>query len=122
MSKFEVSIIEYLGKFENGVLVLLGITHENQYYDATFFYTKEEIVLTISDEMEEIVGDIKEHPQYKDLLLGILKKVLPYHDISERIDDVDFNKWVKGQIELYTDDQPEIISEDLIKNIENNNE
>lgn len=122
MNNFDVSVIDYLGKFENGVLVLIAITFDNQYFDATFFYTKEELVLTISDEMEEIVGDIKEHPNYKDLILLTLKKVLPYHDIADRIDDVDFGKWIKGQIELFSDDDPEIIPDGMIKNFEKNDE
>jgi hypothetical protein len=122
MNNFDVSVIDYLGKFQNGVLVLIAITLDGQYFDATFFYTKEEIVLTISDEMEEVVGNIKEHPNYKDLLLLILKKVLPYHDIADRIDDVDFGKWIKGQIELFSDDEPEIIPDGVIKNIKEDNE
>jgi len=122
MNNFDVSVIDYLGKFQNGVLVLIAITLDSQYFDATFFYTKEEIVLTISDEMEEVVGNIKEHPNYKDLLLIILKKVLPYHDIADRIDDVDFGKWIKGQIELFSDDEPEIIPDGVIKNIKEDNE
>jgi len=122
MNNFDVSVIDYLGKFQNGVLVLIAITLDSQYFDATFFYTKEEIVLTISDEMEEVVGNIKEHPNYKDLLLIILKKVLPYHDIADRIDDVDFGKWIKGRIELFSDDEPEIIPDGVIKNIKEDNE
>lgn len=80
------------------------------------------MVLTMSDEFESQYGPITEHENYKDLLLKILKKVLPYNDISERIDDVDFGKWIKGQIELFSDYEPEIIPDDLIKNSEEPNE
>ena len=37
MDKFKISILEYLGKLEQGVLVLLSIVYNNQYYEATFF-------------------------------------------------------------------------------------
>ena len=41
MDKFQVSILEYLGKLENGVLILLSIVYDDAYYEATYFYTSE---------------------------------------------------------------------------------
>lgn len=92
----EVSVIEYLGKVEDGILVLLSIIYENKYYEATFFYNEKDILLTINAELEDSVGDIKNHPQYQDLLRDIMKKVVPFSEMIDKIDSVDFGRWIEG--------------------------
>lgn len=122
MNDFEVSIIDYLGKFETGILVLISITYQKKYYECTFFYTAEEMVLTISDELEEVVGDIKELPEYKEILLKILKKVIPFNEMWDRLDKVDFSKWVKGVLEVFEGEEAEILPDDTVKKLDNNHE
>lgn len=100
MKTFDFSIIEYLGKVEGGVLVLLGVMYNKKYYESTFFYDDKNIILTISDELEIQVGDIKKHPEYLDCLRDILRKIVPFTEMYERIDEVDFSRWVEGYIEL----------------------
>jgi hypothetical protein len=100
MKTFDFSVLEYLGKVETGVLVLLSVIYRNKYYEATFFYDERNIILTISDELENIVGDIKKHPEYFDCLRDILKKVVPHNEMFVRIDPVDFGRWVEGYIEI----------------------
>lgn len=100
MKTFDFSIIEYLGKVEGGVLVLLGVMYNKKYYESTFFYDDKNIILTISDELEIQVGDIKTHPEYLDCLRDILRKIVPFTEMYERIDEVDFSRWVEGYIEL----------------------
>lgn len=98
MNDFSPSIIEYLGKLENGVLVLVGLLYESVYYESTFYYDSENIVLTIPEELEEIIGEITEHPNYKDVLSSILKKVVPYDEMFDRLDPIDFGRWTEGEI------------------------
>ena len=100
MKTFDFSILEYLGKLETGVLVLLSCIYERKYYEATFFYDDKNIILTISDELEIIVGDIRNHPEYFNCLRDILKKVVPHNEMYDRIDQVNFARWVEGVIEL----------------------
>ena len=82
-------IIEYLGKFEDGVLALISLNYENEYYDATFFYKEDFVTLTIDEKLEEIIGEIEEWPGYNNLVLDIMKKVVPYEEIITRLDPVD---------------------------------
>jgi HEPN domain-containing protein len=82
-------IIEYLGKFEDGVLALISLNYENEYYDATFFYKEDFVTLTIDEKLEEIIGEIEEWPGYNNLVLDIMKKVVPYEEIITRLDKVD---------------------------------
>lgn len=117
MHNFDISVLDYLGKIGTGVLVLLSVMYRGNYYEATFFYTREDMLLTISHDLEERVGKITEHPNYTEILITILRKVIPYNDIHDRLDDVDFSKWIQGEMQILSDDEPEIIEEHEIKKI-----
>ena len=82
-------IIEYLGKFEDGVLALISLNYENEYYDATFFYKEDFVTLTIDEKLEEIIGEIEEWSGYNNLVLELMKRVVPYEEIITRLDKVD---------------------------------
>ena len=114
MDSFEVSVIDYLGKLENGILVLISLMYQNKYYEATFFYTDKDILLTIPDNLEEVIGDIKNHSEYPNLLRDVLKKVVPYLEMINRIDEVDFTRWVKGVVEMESGEKAEMIKESEI--------
>lgn len=82
-------IIEYLGKFEDGVLTLISLNYGDEYYDATFFYKENFVTLTIDEKLEEIIGEIEEWSGYNNLILDLMKKVVPYDEIISRLDKVD---------------------------------
>ena len=108
MDKFKVSILDYLGKIDPGVLALISIVYQEEYHEATFFYTQEQMVLTISEDLESKLGyPITEDPEYSKLISEIIKRVIPYTEIYNRIDDVDFSKW-SNFIEEEVDDQSEV--------------
>lgn len=115
MEKIDVDILEYLGRLEKGILVLVGLLYNKKYYESTFYYTESEMVLTISEDLEELIGDIKKHPQYAHILTRILKKVVPYKQMYGTLDEVNLGKWVEGVIQLVSDFEPEEISESEIK-------
>ena len=115
MDNIEPSILEYLGKFEQGILVLISLTVGKEYYEGTFYYDQENIVLTVSEDMEAKYGDIKKNPQYQTILKKILAKVVPFKDMINRIDNVDFSKWVKGVVEVHSKEYPEILDDSQIQ-------
>lgn len=117
MAKFNPSIIDYLGKIDEGVLVLISIVYNQEYFEATFFYTQEHMVLTISEEMEQIIGHpIVEDTEYAELLKSILKRVIPYTEIYNRLDPVDFSKWSQLYEELpENQNEVEYLNEEQIK-------
>jgi len=118
MDKFDVSIIEYLGKVDGGVLVLIGIVYQNTYYEATFFYNETDILLTISEDLEQITGDIKQHPEYTNILRDILKRVVPFAEMFDRIDDVNFGRWVEGVIPVQEGEAEEVDESEIKKDTE----
>lgn len=108
MDKFKVSILDYLGKIDPGVLALISIIYQEEYHEATFFYTQEQMVLTISEDLESKLGyPITQDPEYSKLISEIIKRVIPYSEIYNRIDDVDFSKW-SNLIDEEADDQSEV--------------
>jgi hypothetical protein len=105
VDKFDVSILEYLGQVEGGILVLISITHNNIYYEGTFFYNDKDILLTVDDRLEQVLEKpIKEHSQYQQILKNILGRIVPYNEMISRTDPVDFSRWVKGVIEIQNDE------------------
>jgi hypothetical protein len=117
MNEFSVSILEYLGKVEDGILVLISLVHNKKYYEGTFFYTNKDMILTISEDLEEIIGDIKFHPEYRPILAKLIKDVVPFEEMCDKIDPVNFERWIKGMWkELSDDEDVEYIPRSQIKN------
>ena len=73
------------------------------------------MVLTIPDDLEKKIGKIENHPQYPDILLRILKKIVPHKDIYGTLDEVDFTKWIEGVVKLQSDVVPQEIDQSQIK-------
>lgn len=76
-----VDIIDYIGKYEDGIYVSISLKFQDKYYDGIFFYKKELVALTVDDKLEEIMGClIEDHEEYKDTIINILKDILPYEE------------------------------------------
>lgn len=87
--EFSVSILDYLGKINKGVLVLLSIVYKEKYYEATFFYNNEDMLLTPSDNLEKSLSiKIEQHPDYIELLKEILKKIAPYGEVISQLKSI----------------------------------
>lgn len=93
--QIKADIVDYMGKFEGGVLVLLSIECDGLFTEGTIYYSNKDIVLTLDEAVEEKIGcSVVEWHGYRELLESILSKLVPYEEISGRIDDVDFGKYV----------------------------
>jgi hypothetical protein len=83
------SIIDYLGKFEGGIFVKVGLSWQNDFYDAMFYYTEDKMILTVDDPMLEKMGKfIEEHPEYLELMKSIISMVEPYEKVFDKLDDI----------------------------------
>jgi hypothetical protein len=90
----KIDILEYLGKHEDGVIVLLTIFYESEYYDATFFYNKDFLALTPEEKFEEKIGlEIEDWDNYNNLIYLILDKIVPYEEIINIVPDFDPSKY-----------------------------
>jgi len=90
----KIDIIDYLGKHQDGILVLLTLGYKDKYYEATFFYTKDMLALTPDEKLEEELGTIiEEWDGYNQLMFDILKKVVPYEEMINIANDFEPEKW-----------------------------
>lgn len=89
-------IVDYLGKYENGVLVLLSIGYKEEFTEGTLYYSDKMLALTVDESIEQDLGTpIELWGGYRELLVSILKKVVPYNEIINRLDEVDFANYFK---------------------------
>jgi hypothetical protein len=108
--KINADIIDYMGKYNNGVLVLISLSLENKFYEGTIFYSDDNIVLTVDEKIENILETKIEYwDGYKELLESILKKLIPYQEISSRLDDVNFEDYIS----FYEDDFNNLIEDEI---------
>lgn len=112
--EIKADIVDYMGKYENGVLVLLSIECDGSFSEGTVFYNDTNLVLTVDEEIEEkLGGSIKYWSGYKELLESIFKKLVPCSEIYNRIDEFDIYNFIESPEEgKYIDD--EINPEDII--------
>ncbi len=82
------SIIDYIGKFEGGIFVKVGLTLNDHFYDSMFYYTSDKMILTIDEPMVEEIGFIEDHPEYLDLMKMIISMVEPYEKIFDQLNDI----------------------------------
>lgn len=112
-------ILEYLGKYENGVLVLLSVNFNGNFTEGTIYYSNQTLALTVDESIEQELGKPIEYWEgYRELLISILKRVVPYDEIINRLDEIDFSKY-------FGEETPEIkegedISDDEIKKEDEN--
>ena len=105
--EIKADIVDYMGKYENGVLVLLSINGDGSFSEGTVFYTEDSLVLTVDYTIEEkLNGPIEAWSGYKELLESIFKKLVPCDEIYNRIDEFDLYKYVELPEEgEYIDDE-----------------
>ena len=111
--KINADILDYMGKYESGILVLINVGVDDRFYEGTIFYSDKDIVLTVDNSIEEKLGtQIELWSGYKDLLESILIKLIPYEEISQRMDNVDFEKYIS----YYEEDLGKIVIDEIDPN------
>ena len=94
--EIKVDIVDYMGKMEGGILVLLSVNCDGSFSEGTIFYTPDNLALTVSQEVEEKIGSpIEVWEGYQDLVVSTLKKLIPCEELLKRMDDVDFSKYLE---------------------------
>lgn len=95
MSDIKFDILDYIGKMNDGVIALISLVYHDNYYEGTFYYNMKNIVaLTVDRELESKLGCvIEDWPGYTELVLQIIKRVVPIEEIINRLDDFDINKY-----------------------------
>ena len=83
------SIIDYLGKYEGGILVSVGLMYKEEFFNSIFYYTDDKMIINVDDKMiQKMDHFIEEHPEYYTLMEDIINKVEPYESIINKIEDI----------------------------------
>jgi len=81
------SILDYLGKYENGILVSVGLMYEGNFYNGIFYYTTDKMIITPDDNFTETFGEIELLEDYLELMETIINMVEPYENIIGDLKD-----------------------------------
>lgn len=85
----EASVIDYIGKYEGGILVSIGIMYESEYYDAMFYYTADQMIINVDEKLENKLGyKIEEYPKYYELLESLIKSVDSYDIVIDKLEEI----------------------------------
>jgi hypothetical protein len=83
------SILDYLGKYEDGILVSVGLMYKGEFFNSIFYYTGEQMIINVEDKMIEKMGYyIEEHTEYYDMLKDIISKVEPYDLVINQLQEI----------------------------------
>jgi hypothetical protein len=89
--KITASVLDYLGKYEGGILVSVGLVYENTFYNSIFYYTSDKMIINVDDELTEKIGNIETTDDYIPLMESIINMVEPYDKIINQVKDYDIN-------------------------------
>lgn len=87
--EIKASILDYLGKYEGGILVSVGLTYNNEFFDSIFYYTDDQMIINVDEKMIEKIGCyIEEHPYYENLMIDIINKVDPFESVINELEEI----------------------------------
>lgn len=91
--KITVSVLDYIGRFEIGVLVSCGIMYEGQFYGGILFYTEDHMNINVEESLTEKLGHpIEEDPEYLDILRILISKVEPFENVFPNLPDLNLDE------------------------------
>jgi hypothetical protein len=91
----KADVIDYMGKMDSGILVLLSVNLDGKFSEGTIFYTEDNFVITVAEEVEEALGTkIEMWHGYSAFAESVLKKLIPCAELLGRMDEVDFSKYL----------------------------
>jgi hypothetical protein len=87
--EISASILDYLGKYENGILVSVGLMYKDKFYNSIFYYTENQMIINVEEKMTEDIGcEIEKHKDYLPLLKFIIEKCEPFEEVIEKLDEI----------------------------------
>jgi hypothetical protein len=90
--EIKFDILEYIGKLDEIIYVLLSLNYEDEFYEGVFLYKKELVILTVEENLEKkLECEIEDWDGYDNLMISILEKAAPYDELIKSIHDFDSN-------------------------------
>jgi hypothetical protein len=90
--EIKASVLDYIGKYEGGILVSVGLMFNEKYYNSIFYYTSDEMIINVEESMTKEMGfEIELHKDYLDLLKSILQQCDLYENIIDKLEEIKTN-------------------------------
>ena len=87
------SILDYIGKYEGGILVSVGIMYNDVYYDSIFYYTVDKMIINVEEKLTDALGHfIEEDEDYYELMLSIINQCEPFEKMVDQLKDIEFEE------------------------------
>lgn len=86
----KASILEYLGKWEGGILVLLSIEYLGEFFEGIFYYTSDKMIINVEEKLTLLLeGPIELWHGYIPFMDLVINLVEPYELIINDLDEID---------------------------------
>lgn len=86
------SLSDYIGRFNGGVMAAVGIMYKGIYYDSVLFYTDKEVIITVDDDLLNVLGcHVEELPYFNEFMEYVMGTVDPYESVYDKLEDIDPN-------------------------------
>jgi hypothetical protein len=83
------SILDYLGKYEGGILVSVGLMYNQKFYNSIFYYTSNRMIINVEEKMtQDMKYEIEEHKDYLLLLKSIISMCDPHENLINQLEEI----------------------------------
>jgi hypothetical protein len=83
------SILDYIGKYEGGILVSVGIMYNDTYYDSIFYYTVDKMIINVEEKLTDALGHfIEEDEDYYELMRSIINQCEPFEKMVDQLEEI----------------------------------
>jgi hypothetical protein len=83
------SILDYLGKYEGGILVSVGLMYNQKFYNSIFYYTSNRMIINVEEKMtQDMKYEIEEHKDYLLLLKSIISMCDPHEILINQLEEI----------------------------------
>jgi len=91
MANFKASILDYLGKHEEGIMCRVSIVVDETYFEGIFYYTDKYLIITVDKELEEnfFKCPIEQWESYEPLMQYLINQVVPWTEMINSCDPID---------------------------------
>ena len=85
----DLNINSYMGIYEKGVMVILSINYNDEFYEGTYWYNNEIEVLTLNEPLREKFPNIQEDESYEDIMKFLKENSLDYDKAILKLKEIE---------------------------------
>jgi len=91
--KITASILDYVGKYEGGILVSVGLMYNERYYESMFYYTADKMIIEVEEKLTTALGHfIEEDEDYYELMRSIINQCEPFETMFDKLEEIEFEE------------------------------